>query len=96
MAIELTTDLNGPSQPNIDKSAVYLVDFSKLTSVNDLVMILSAMGISFPGSHPFIETLAPFLALDKPNYINGDSGRPVFTPNGKSKEEVDNYIKSLK
>jgi hypothetical protein len=44
----------------------YMVDFTKLTNVNDLVVILSAMGISFPGNHPFIQQIKPFLNLDNP------------------------------
>jgi hypothetical protein len=49
-----------------DPNALYLVDFSKMDSVNDLVVILSAMGISFAGSHPHFEVVKPFLNLDQP------------------------------
>ena len=48
------------------KDHAYMVDFSKLTSVNDLILILSAVGFSFPGDHPFIEMIKPFLALENP------------------------------
>jgi len=55
----------------IDKNKLYMVDFSKLNSVNDLVLILSAMSIAFPGDHPHIEVLKQFLntdnAMDIPN-----------------------------
>lgn len=50
----------------IDPNKMYLIDFSKLNSVNDLVLILSAMAIAFPGDHPHIEVLRPFLNTDKP------------------------------
>lgn len=50
----------------IDPNAVYMVDFTKLTSVNDLVLILAAMSIAFPGNHPHIEALRPFLNLQNP------------------------------
>ena len=50
----------------IDKNKLYMVDFSKLNSVNDLVLILSAMSIAFPGDHPHIEVLKPFLNTDNP------------------------------
>jgi hypothetical protein len=50
----------------IDPNNMYLIDFSKLNSVNDLVLILSAMAIAFPGDHPHIEVLKPFLNTDKP------------------------------
>jgi hypothetical protein len=29
-------------------------------------MVLSAMGISFPSDHPFIENIKPFLNLENP------------------------------
>lgn len=58
-------------EPKLDPQAAYLVDFSKLTSVNDLVLILSAMGFTFAGSHPFIDQVRPFLALDNPIYPGG-------------------------
>jgi hypothetical protein len=54
----------------VDPTALYLVDFSKLNSVNDLVVILSAMGISFAGSHPHFEVVKAFLNLDNPIYLN--------------------------
>jgi hypothetical protein len=50
----------------VDPNALYLVDFSKMDSVNDLVVILSAMGISFAGSHPHFEVVKPFLNLNQP------------------------------
>lgn len=51
-----------------DPNAAYLIDFSRLTSVNDLVMILSCMGFTFHGSHPYIDNVKPFLNLDNPIY----------------------------
>lgn len=63
--VELKATLNGDTQ-SIDKNKAYLVDFSKFQSVNDLVLVLSAMGISFPGDHPFIEQVKPFLNLENP------------------------------
>lgn len=50
----------------IDEKKAYMIDFSKLNSVNDLILILSAMGISFPGNHPFIQQIKPFLNTDNP------------------------------
>lgn len=56
--------------PRIDKDSVYLVDFTKITSVNDLVLILSLIGFSFSPSHPGFQNLLPFLNLDNPIPIN--------------------------
>jgi len=50
----------------VDTNKLYLIDFSKLNSVNDLVMILAAMSIAFPGDHPHIEVLKPFLNTNNP------------------------------
>jgi hypothetical protein len=60
----LPTD-NSSKKP-IDVNSVYIVDFTKLNSVNDLILILSGLGIGFPGNHPLIENLKPFLNLDNP------------------------------
>lgn len=53
-------------QPSIDPNAVYMVDWSRMTSVNDMVLVLASMAIGFPGNHPNIEALKPFLNLDNP------------------------------
>jgi hypothetical protein len=50
----------------VDENAVYMVDWSKMTSVNDMILILASMAIGFPGSHPNIEALKPFLNLQSP------------------------------
>jgi hypothetical protein len=55
----------------LDKDSLYLVDFSKLDNVNDLVLILSCMGISFAGSHPHVDKVKQFLNLDNPIKIQG-------------------------
>jgi len=60
------------TQPIINPNAAYLVDFNKLQSVNDLVTILAAMGISFPATHPNFEHVKQFLLLDSPIQINGE------------------------
>lgn len=63
--IELKTTLDG-KENQLKPNHAYLVDFSSLKSVNDLIMVLSAMGISFPSDHPFIENIKPFLNLENP------------------------------
>jgi hypothetical protein len=66
--------LNGTTSINPNK--MYLIDFSKLNSVNDLVLILSAMSIAFPGDHPHIEVLKPFLNTDNPMDIPNRAPQP--------------------
>jgi hypothetical protein len=67
MEKETTISLAGTGK-QFDANAAYLIDFSKLTSVNDLVLILSCMGFTFAGSHPYIDQIKPFLNLDHPIY----------------------------
>lgn len=76
--IEVQSTLDGTVK-NIKEDHAYLVDFSKLTSVNDLIMVLSAMGISFPGNHPFIENIKPFLNLENPFPLEQPK-KPEFIP----------------
>lgn len=53
-------------KPEVDPNSLYLVDFSKIQSVNDLVLILASMGISFSGHHPHFEQVKQFLNLENP------------------------------
>jgi hypothetical protein len=55
-----------PVEPIIDKDSLYLVDFSKCQSVNDVMTILSVVGFQFSPSHPGFPYIKQFLALDKP------------------------------
>lgn len=79
--METTTKINlaqtaeGEVKP-IDPNALYLIDWNKLESVNDLVLILASMGFSFAGTHPYINDVKKFLNLDNPIYPNGN-GTPV-------------------
>lgn len=61
---ELKQDLDGKKEVN--PNYAYLIDFSKMQSVNDLILVLSSFGFSIQGNHPFIEQLKPFLNLDNP------------------------------
>ena len=36
----------------VEPNSLYLIDFSKLESVNDLVTVLAAIGLSIPANHP--------------------------------------------
>lgn len=59
-------NLDGTQVENIDMNSLYLVDFSKCESVNDLMTILSVVGFQFSPSHPGFPYIKKFLALDKP------------------------------
>ncbi len=58
----------------IDEQAVYMVDWSKMTSVNDMILILASMAIGFPGNHPNIEQLKPFLNVENPIRPQANTG----------------------
>ena len=64
--IEVKSTLNGNEEKEIDPNKAYMVDFSKLQNVNDLVVILSGLGITFPGNHPIIPHIKQFLNVDNP------------------------------
>ena len=72
--IKATLDL---SNSEINPNKLYMIDFSKLNSVNDLVLILAAMSIAFPGDHPHINALKPFLNTNNPMDIPGREVQPV-------------------
>lgn len=59
-------NLDGTPVRDYDMNSLYLIDFSKMTSVNDLIVCLSAIGFTFSPYHPAFETLKPFLNLDQP------------------------------
>lgn len=50
----------------VDKNALYLVDFSSFKSVEDLVLVFAAMGLSFSGRHPKFEDIKHLLDLKNP------------------------------
>jgi hypothetical protein len=66
MGISYATPPSENNEQFVDQNAVYLIDFTKITSVNDLVLILASIGFSFSPYHPHFEQLKPFLALDNP------------------------------
>lgn len=64
--VELVSTLNGGTQKEVKEGYMYMIDFSTLTSVNDLILILASMGIVFPTDHPNIGQLGKFLNVDNP------------------------------
>jgi hypothetical protein len=53
-------------EKEVQMDSLYLIDFTKVASVNDLVLILASMGISFSPYHPHFEQIKKFLNLDNP------------------------------
>jgi hypothetical protein len=77
--IELQSTLNGESN-KIEEGKAYLVDFTKLNSVNDLMVVLSGLGITYPYNHPLIEHLKPFLNLENPIDMPTQQPQPKKAP----------------
>nr|CAB5223251.1 hypothetical protein UFOVP385_17 [uncultured Caudovirales phage] len=61
-----TLDFGSKPQQQVDENSLYLIDFTKITSVNDLVLILASVGFSFSSRHPHFEQIKGFLNLDNP------------------------------
>jgi hypothetical protein len=55
----------------INKDALYFVDWQKLKGVEDLVLIFACMGLSFSGRHPHFETIKHLLDTSNPINPNG-------------------------
>jgi hypothetical protein len=63
----IKANLDGtPVKQEVDVNSLYLIDFSKCTSVNDVMIILSSIGFTFSPLHPGFDNLRPFLDLDRP------------------------------
>ena len=60
----------------VQMDSLYLIDFTKVESVNDLVLILASMGISFSPYHPHFEQIKKFLNLDNPIPIEAGQTKP--------------------
>lgn len=54
------------TQTQIQQDAVYLVDWSKLKSIEELIMLLASIGFSFSPQHPQFANIQHLLALDNP------------------------------
>lgn len=62
----VTTISEENKQPEINKEALYLVDFARIESVESLVLIFACMGLSFSGYHPHFDTIKHLLDLENP------------------------------
>jgi hypothetical protein len=60
--------LGGADQAALDVNAFYLIDYDKITTVDDIKRILEAIGFNFVGSHPRIALVADLLDRNNPIY----------------------------
>lgn len=76
----------------IQQDAVYLVDFSRMQRVEDLVTILAAVGFSFSPGHPQFQNIQHLLDLSRPIQI----GNPQQVGQAQEKQIQLPKLKSVK
>jgi hypothetical protein len=89
--LETKTTLAGTE---VNKNALYLVDFTKMSGVEDLVLIFASMGLSFSGTHPQFENIKHLLDLGNPININKMPHEQEFHPTEKKELKLPK-LKSL-
>ena len=94
---QTTTTLAGTE---VNKDALYLVDFNKLSSVEDLVLLFACLGLSFSGHHPHFETIKKFLDLSNPIQPNQPlpqqpKAENIKLPTLKNNEDKESQIKTF-
>jgi hypothetical protein len=52
--------------PPADMNALYLIDWEKVTSVNDLMVIIASLGISFSPHHPAWDRIKGLVDYNNP------------------------------
>ena len=60
--------LGGADQAALDPNGFYLIDYNKITNVDDIKRILEAIGFNFVGNHPRITLVADLLDRNNPIY----------------------------
>ena len=88
--IEVKSTLSGETKKEVKEGYMYMIDFSKLQSVNDLILILASMGIVFPYDHPNINELSKFLNVDNPIPLPNQQPKAEFIP--LSKDDLSDRI----
>jgi hypothetical protein len=49
-----------------DPNSLYMVDFDKVKTPQDLITIFACIGFTFSGTHPHIDMLLQYLDLSRP------------------------------
>ena len=53
-------------ESKVDKEALYFIDWQKVKNVNDLLLIIASLGMSFSPTHPACEQINFLADLDRP------------------------------
>jgi hypothetical protein len=60
--------LGGAGQAALDPNAFYLIDFDKVTTLDEMKRLFAAIGFNFVGNHPRIHLVADLLDRNNPIY----------------------------
>jgi hypothetical protein len=63
-------DIDGTQPKQINPEAYYFVDWSKLTNIQDLILILASVGFNFSPSHPGFNKIVHLLDTNNPAILN--------------------------
>lgn len=58
--------IDGNIKPQPEQELFYFIDFTKMTKVEDLILVLQSMGFGISDKHVHFEQVKGFLDLDKP------------------------------
>jgi len=64
--MEQTTISLQQQTPEVDQSALYLIDWEKVKTPNDLMLIVASLGISFSPLHPAWDMIKGFIDYTNP------------------------------
>ena len=67
--------------PEADKNSLYFIDWTKVNNVNDLMVIIASMGISFSPYHPAWDRIKGFVDYSNPMPLpNQPKAEPINLP----------------
>jgi hypothetical protein len=79
--MEKTTISLAIDESKVDKDALYFIDWQKVKSVNDLMIIIASMGISFSPYHPAWDRIKAFVDYSNPMPLpNQPKAEPINLP----------------
>lgn len=53
-------------ETKVEMDALYFIDWQKVSTVNDLILIIASLGMSFSPTHPAWDQLKSLVDLDRP------------------------------
>ena len=82
-AIKTTISLN-QELPQADPNSLYLIDWAKVTDINDLFVIIASLGVSFSPLHPAWDRIKHLIdyanAIPNPQMASAPEKKPIKLP----------------